>query len=116
MPARGLAPVCQVVARNCPLIETTPIGDGELMPKPSALSASMTEHAPRHQQDHLQSGSEEKRQPVSRLGSKSIKHFLGLHPAIRPPMQSDETLSVSPHRFLPGILTTYVPSKGSSET
>ena len=70
----------------------------------------------RHQQDHLQSGSEEKRQPLSRLGLKSIEHFLGLHPAIRPPMQSDETLSVSPHRFLPGILTSYVPSKGSSET
>src|SRR5215471_11881888 len=90
---------------------------GELtMTKPSDLAASLTERELNHQQDHSQSGSEQKRQPVPRLAHvKSIERFLGLHPAIRPPMQSDETLSVSPHHFLPGILTTYVPSKGSSE-
>jgi hypothetical protein len=32
----------------------------------------------------------------------------------REPFNS-ETLSVAPHRLLPGILTTYVPSKGSSK-
>jgi len=78
------------------------------MSKPSDLIACLPEHETAPQQDPQQLGLEGKRLTASpTLPLKPIECFLGLHPAIRPPSPSDETLSAFPLQFLLG----YVPPK-----